>query len=60
MSYPERDMQVIAALNQTWERLNTVSGNRLPPGDKIRRILALGAGRGFGPRERLVPRHARR
>lgn len=30
MSYPERDMNVIAALNQTWERLNTVSGNRLP------------------------------
>jgi len=33
MSYPERDVQIVTALNQTWDRLNTVSGNRLPDAD---------------------------
>jgi len=26
----ERDMKIVTALNQTWDRLNTVSGNQLP------------------------------
>jgi hypothetical protein len=28
--YPERDMDIVRALDQTWDRLNVVSGNRLP------------------------------
>jgi hypothetical protein len=28
--YPDRDLKIITALNQTWDRLNTVSGSRLP------------------------------